>query len=135
MNWLRPFLSSAFARDSAELRNYLTKHVAETFELDAAGLASFRSIQKLVMDFIALGVPDYAAAADWERTGRCFEIVLDASALGGGAALFQLDVELGKPRPLGHVFSVVHDGSASVASLDSRALDGGLGVCPAACRL
>ena len=63
-------------------------------------MASFRATQKLVAEFIALCVPDYAAAADWGRTGRCFEIVLDASLLGGGAALFQLDAELGKPRPL-----------------------------------
>ena len=64
VNWLRPFLSSAFARDSAELRKYLRNNVSDTFELDAAGLASFRAIQKLVTDFIGLGVPDYAAAAD-----------------------------------------------------------------------
>ncbi|CAK0841686.1 unnamed protein product [Prorocentrum cordatum] len=101
VNWLRPFLSTAFSRESAGLRRYLKKEVDDNYgALDEEGMASFRMIQKLVAEFIALCVPDYAAAADWERTGRCFEIVLDASLLGGGAALFQLDAELGKPRPL-----------------------------------
>ena len=83
------------------LRGLLKKEVADDFgDLDAAQSASFERLKKLAAEYTRLTVPDYEAARRWEKTGRPFEVFVDASSIGVGALLAQVDSELKKHRSL-----------------------------------
>jgi hypothetical protein len=91
INWVRPFLGMAFAGASHDLRMLLKKQVPDDFgELSEAQKTSFERLKKLAGEYTMLPVPDYEAARDWEKTGRPFEIFIDASLYGIGAMLAQV---------------------------------------------
>ena len=101
INWVRPFLGTAFAKAGYHMRQLLKKQVPDDYgDLSPQQQESFEQLKKLAGEYTLLTVPDYEAAKNWEKTGRPFEVFLDASLYGIGAMLAQVDPELHKHRPV-----------------------------------
>ena len=101
INWVRPFLGTAFSKAGYHLRQLLKKQVPDDFgDLEPKQRESFDELRRLAGEYTMLTVPDYEAAREWEKTGRPFEIFLDASLYGIGAMLAQVDKALMTHRPI-----------------------------------
>ena len=69
-------------------------------QADEAAKKALRDLRTSVAENVPLVNPDFAAAADYVRSGRPFEIYSDASDFGWSCVLAQRETVHGVPRPI-----------------------------------